>query len=70
MEKKHCRYLGYGLGFLCMGIIKGIYEIWAYVLLPNDPSTDIVLHQDPANSPHLVEAVVVVDFVVQAVLEY
>ena len=37
VEKKHCRYLGYGLGFLCMGIIKGIYEIWAYVLLPNDP---------------------------------
>ena len=37
------------------------------MFLPNDPSVDIVLHHDPADGPHLVEAVVVVDLVVEAV---
>ena len=47
--------------------MEGIDFLWPDVLLPNDPSADIVLHQDPANSPHLVETVVVVDLVVEAV---
>ena len=56
-----------GIVLLGLGEVEGIDLLWPHVFLPNDPSVDIVLHHDPADGPHLVEAVVVVDLVVEAV---
>ena len=59
-----------GIVLLSLGEVEGKDLLRSHVFLTNDPSVDVVLHQDLADGPHLVEAVVVVDLVVQAVLEY
>ena len=56
-----------GIVLLGLGEVEGIDLLRPDVFLTNDPSPDIVLHHDLAHRLDAVEAVVVVDLVVEAV---
>ena len=47
--------------------MEGVNLLWPNMLLPNDASSDVVLHQDVTQALHLVMGVKVVHIMVQAV---